>query len=542
MINKDTKFIFVTGGVLSGLGKGIAAASIGTILKARGFLVNLQKLDRYLNFDAGTLNPGEHGEVFVTDDGAETDLDIGHYERFINVSLTKKSSIMSGQIYNNILNAEREGKYLGKTVQVIPHVTQECQRVIFEATKGFDILIVELGGTIGDYEGVHFIEAIRQMKRIVGKENVFYAHLVFLPYLATSGELKTKPAQNSVKELKQEGIQPDMLMVRADYPMENGMFEKLSLFTDVPTEAIIPLPTIDTVYRIPLNLEKAGVGEYITDKLGLPKRKADLKSWENLVDNINSAQKEITIGIIAKYMANWDTYASVTEALKAACWKNGFKAKIKWVDAELLEKKNPEILLENLDGVVIPGGFGHRGIEGKILAAQYAREHKIPYLGLCLGMQIMVIEFARNVLRLKDANSTEFDEKTKHPVIHIMEDQKFVTKKGGTMRLGAWPCHVNKKSKTFKLYGQEKISEKHRHRFEFNNDYKKQIENNGMQVAGVSPDQTLVEITEISDHPFMIGVQFHPEFKSRPQFPHPLFNGFVKSIIKIKERVKEEAK
>lgn len=533
-----TKFIFVTGGVLSGLGKGIAVASVGAIFKARGFSVNLQKLDRYLNIDAGTLNPGEHGEVFVTDDGAETDLDIGHYERFTNVNLTKISSVMSGQIYNNILNAEREGKYLGKTVQVIPHVTQECHRVIKEAAKGFDILVVELGGTIGDYEGVHFVEAIRQMRQVVGSENVFYIHLVYLPYLATSGELKTKPAQNSVRELKKEGIQPNMLMVRADYPVKTSLLEKLSIFTDVPIEAIIPMPTIDTVYRIPINIENFRVGEYIAKKLNLPKRKPDIKEWESLIGNIDSARKEINIGIVAKYMTNWDTYTSVTEAIKAACWRNERVLKIKWVDAEKV-KKGEISLLEGLDGIIVPGGFGERGTEGKIEAAKYARQNNIPYLGLCLGMQIMAIEFARNVCGLKGANSTEFDQKTPHPVIHIMENQKFITKKGGTMRLGAWPCILNKKSKAYSLYKTANINERHRHRYEFNNEYKKQLESKGLFVAGTSPDKQLVEITEIVNHPFMIGTQFHPEFKSRPHYSHPLFDGFVKSIIMVKERVKE---
>jgi CTP synthase len=540
-MQKETKYIFVTGGVLSGLGKGIAAASIGAILKARGFSVNLQKCDPYLNFDAGTLNPGEHGEVFVTDDGAETDLDLGHYERFTDTFLTKKSSVMSGQIYNNVLSAEREGKFLGKTVQVIPHVIKEAQKMIVQAGDGFDVHITEIGGTVGDYEAVHFIEAIRQFKQVAGKGNIFYIHLVYLPFLETSGELKSKPAQNSVRDLKSAGIQPDMLILRADKPIPKNMIEKLALYTDVEPEAIIPLPTINTVYKIPTLFENHLVGDYISASLGLPKRKSSLEQWEKLIKNIETSKKELVIGMVAKYMANWDTYASVTEAVKAACWNSGYKANIKWIDAELLEKKGTS-LLDGLDGILVPGGFGSRGIEGKILAAKRARENNIPYLGLCLGMQIMAIEFARNVLNFNGANSTEFDANTKYPVIHIMEDQKFINKKGGTMRLGAWPCILKEKSNIIKYYSTKEISERHRHRYEFNNEYRKKLEEGGLDICGTSPDNSLVEAIEIKEHPFMIGVQYHPEFKSRPLNPHPLFEGYIKSIIKEKQlSVKEIA-
>lgn len=532
-MQKETKYIFVTGGVLSGLGKGIAAASIGAIMKARGFSVNLQKCDPYLNFDAGTLNPGEHGEVFVTDDGAETDLDLGHYERFIQTSLTKQSSVMSGQIYNNVLSAEREGKFLGKTVQVIPHIIHEAQGMIEQAGKDFDIHITEIGGTVGDYEALHFIEAIRQFKQISGKENIFYVHLVYLPYLETSGELKSKPAQNSVRDLKSAGILPDMLILRADRPIPKNMIDKLALYTDVPPEAIIPLPTINTVYKIPILFENHKVGDYISEILKLPKRKSSLSDWEKLLKNIENSNKEITIGMVAKYMANLDTYASVTEAVKAACWSNDCKPIIKWIDSELLEKKNNS-LLSDIDGILVPGGFGSRGIEGKIIAANYARTKRVPYLGLCLGMQIMVIEFARNVLGLEDANSTEFDPNTTNPVIHIMEDQKFIRKKGGTMRLGAWPCILKQKTTIFNQYEKKEITERHRHRYEFNNHYRTMLEKKGLQICGTSPDNSLVEAVEIQDHPFMIGVQYHPEFKSRPLTPHPLFNGFIKNIIKLK--------
>lgn len=533
-MGKQTKYIFVTGGVLSGLGKGIFGASIGNILKSRGFSVNMQKCDPYLNVDAGTLNPGEHGEVFVTDDGAETDLDLGHYERFVDTDMTKLSSVMTGRIYTDVLEDERKGKYLGKTVQVIPHITGKIQENIINASKGFDIHIVEIGGTVGDYEGVHFIEAIRQMRRKVGRENVLYAHLVYLPYLDTSKELKTKPAQSSVRDLLSLGIHAQIIGCRADYVMELDHLHKIAMFSDVDDEAVVPLPTIGSVYQVPRNLEKAGLGDYICKKLELPIRKPMTNGLEKYLMDLEAAKGVIQIGLVAKYMSNEDTYKSVNEALQSAAVNNGKLVKIVWVDAEKIEKDGTKIL-KDLDGIVIPGGFGNRGTEGKIMAAQYARENNVPYLGLCLGMQIATIEFARNVIGWPDANSEEFTPKGKCNVIHIMPEQKAIMDKdnyGATMRLGAYPCNLDTESKSYMLYGEKKISERHRHRFEFNNDHREEFTKQGMIFAGLSPDHHLVEIVEIPEHKFYIGVQFHPEFKSRPGRPHPLFDGFVKSIVK----------
>ena len=534
-MGKQTKYIFVTGGVLSGLGKGIFAASVGNILKSRGFSVNIQKCDPYLNVDAGTLNPGEHGEVFVTDDGAETDLDLGHYERFVDTNLTKRSSIMSGRIYTDVLDDERRGKYLGKTVQVIPHITSKIQENIIKASEGFDVHIVEIGGTVGDYEGLHFIEAIRQMRRKVGRENVLYAHLVYLPYLETSKELKTKPAQSSVRDLLSLGISAQIIACRADHDMAPEYLHKIASFCDVDDEAVVSLPTIKSVYQIPRNLEKANLADYICKQLELPIRKPQANGLEKYLNDLEGAKGEVRIGLVAKYMSNEDTYKSVNEAIQAASVNNGRFAKIIWIDAEKLEKEGTD-LLKDLDGIVVPGGFGNRGTEGKILAARYARENDVPYLGLCLGMQIAVIEFARNIIGWEDANSGEFDTKTPHQVIHIMPEQREnmdMENYGASMRLGAYPCVLDKKSKSFNLYGTEKISERHRHRYEFNNDHREEFTGRGMLLAGLSPDHHLVEIIEIPEHKFYIGVQFHPEFKSRPGRPHPLFDGFIRATIGV---------
>ena len=530
---KQTKFIFVTGGVLSGIGKGIFAASVGNILKNRGFSVNIQKLDPYLNFDSGTLNPGEHGEVFVTDDGAETDLDLGHYERFINTNLTKKSSVMSGQIYSRVFEDERCGKYLGKTVQVIPHLTNKIQEVVLDAAKGYDIQIVEIGGTVGDFEGLHFIEAIRQMKRKIGRENVMYAHLVYLPYLEASKEIKTKPAQNSVRDLLRFGIHPDIIGARCDRKMNKEHIGKIALFSDVAEEAVVPLPYVKSVYEVPENLEKAGLGQYICKKLELKNAKPKKNGWEQFVQNMRAAKGTIKIGLVAKYLSHEDTYKSVNESLKFAFAAHQKNVRIVWVDAEEIEKKGVD-QLKDLAGIVIPGGFGNRGTEGKVMAARYARENNIPYLGLCLGMQIAVIEFARNVLGIKNATSGEFDVKSKSQVIHIMPEQRKNMDEanyGATMRLGAYPCVLDKKSKSYKLYGSDKISERHRHRYEFNNDYRDEFTENGMLLAGLSPDHHLVEIVEIPGHKFYVASQFHPEFKSRPDHPHPLFLGFAEACL-----------
>lgn len=532
-MGKKTKYIFVTGGVLSGLGKGIFAASIGNILSSRGFSVNMQKCDPYLNVDAGTLNPGEHGEVFVTDDGAETDLDLGHYERFVDINLTNRSSVMTGRIYTDVLEDERKGKYLGKTVQVIPHITNKIQDCIMKAGEGFDVHIVEVGGTVGDYEGLHFVEAIRQMRRKVGRQNVLYAHLVYLPFLDTSKELKTKPAQSSVRDLLSLGIHAQIIGCRADHEMEPDHLHKIAMFSDVDDEAVVALPTIKSVYQVPRNLEKAGLGDYICKQLELPIRKPKTNGLEKYLNDLEKARGELHIGLVAKYMSNEDTYKSVNEAVQAASVNNGRLAKIVWINAEKIEKEGTKVL-SDLDGIIVPGGFGNRGTEGKIMATQYARENNVPYLGLCLGMQIGVIEFARNVIGWKDANSGEFDTKTQHQVIHIMPEQRKCMDEanfGATMRLGAYPCVLDKDSKSFELYGEEKISERHRHRYEFNNDHREEFMAKGMIFAGLSPDHHLVEIVEIPNHKFYVGVQFHPEFKSRPGRPHPLFDGFVKAML-----------
>ncbi len=526
---KQTKYIFVTGGVVSGLGKGITAASLAKLLKARGFSVSMQKCDQYLNVDAGTLNPAEHGEVFVTADGAETDLDLGHYERFTGIEMSKLSSMMSGAVYSKVFADERAGKFLGKTVQMIPHITGEIQSQIESAGKGSDIHFVEIGGSIGDYEAMAFVEAIRQFKRRVGAENTLYVHVVFAPYLVASNELKTKPAQNSVRELRGLGIMADVLCVRSDHEIGAEEKEKLSLYCDVAAEAIVPLVTAKSVYQVPLTMEECGIGNYIVDKLGLPKQKADLYSWRAMVQRIQNTQSSVKIGVVAKYLSNLDTYASVFEALKAAGWHHGHKVEIEWINAEELEVDQAP--LRSVDGILVPGGFGSRGVEGKILAAQYARENNVPYLGLCLGMQVAVIEFARNVLGLESAHSTEMDASTKHPVIDIMHDQVGV-KLGGTMRLGNYEAVINTRSRSYLAYGKGKVHERHRHRYEFNNSYRKRLEAAGMVVAAESPDRNLVEVIEIKGHPFFIASQAHPEFKSRPDSPHPLFRDFVAAVWK----------
>ena len=534
---QQTKYIFVTGGVLSGLGKGITAASIGNILKAHGFSVFMQKFDQYLNVDAGTLNPAEHGEVFVTDDGAETDLDLGHYERFIDTNMTKISSIMTGRIYQNILEKERSGEFLGKTIQVIPHVTNEVKDHIKKAAKDSkaDILITEIGGTVGDYEGTHFIESIRQMVYDVGRENVLYVHVGFVPYLAVTEELKTKPLQNSVHDLQAMGIQPDVVICRSDYPIKNGMIGKIAMFAGLPENAVIPLQTVETVYEVPLILEKFKLDKLIISKLNLPQHAKNNRTWENMVKKIKAKKKhKVNVALVGKYLEMKDTYFSVIEALRAGGLASDTEVKITWVDSEQLVKKGTA-QLKGFNGIVVPGGFGKRGVEGKILAAQYARVNKIPYLGLCLGMQIAVIEFARNVAGLKNANSTEMDLNTAHPAIHIMPDQeKKMLKKeyGGTMRLGTWTCILKPGSLAEKAYGTRKIEERHRHRYEFNNKYRKALEARGMIISGTTPDNQLVEIIELPNHPFYLGVQFHPEFKSRPTNPGPLFREFIKATIK----------
>jgi CTP synthase len=531
-LKKHTRYIFVTGGVLSGLGKGITAASVGNILKARGLTVNIQKCDPYLNTDAGTLNPAEHGEVFVTDDGAETDLDLGHYERFLDEDLSIKSSLMNGRVYSKVIADERAGKYLGKTVQIIPHITTEIQNQIIESAKGFDVHIVEIGGTVGDYESLAFLEAIRQLRRKVGIDNVAYIHLVYLPYLEASHELKTKPAQNTLRDLREAGIQPDVIIARSEMPVPSSVIAKLSLFCDVEPGGIVPLETVKTVYEVPLILEQAGLGDYITKLLGLGKKRIKHDSWGKLVKLIKQPEhKTVKIGVVAKYMDHDDTYMSVFEALRAAGWANGARPEIGWIDAEKVTTTNASKLLSGYAGLVVPGGFGNRGIEGKIIAASYARKHKVPYLGLCLGMQTAVIAIAREA-GLVGANSTEFDLDCIYPVISLMAEQEDVVDMGGTMRLGSYPCVLTPHTKTAKLYGKKRIDERHRHRYEFNNKYRGKLEDAGLILAGLSPDKKLVEVIELKDHPFFIASQYHPEFKSRPQRPHPLFAGFMKEASK----------
>lgn len=533
------KYIFVTGGVLSGLGKGITAASIGTILKARGFRVYMQKFDQYLNVDAGTLNPGEHGEVFVTDDGAETDLDLGHYERFIDVNLSAASSVMTGNIYDAILAGEREGKYLGKTVQVIPHVTDEVKRRVKEAGRlgRADVLITEIGGTVGDYEGLHFLEGIRQMQYDVGPENVAYVHVGFLPYLEVTEELKTKPVQNSIRDLQSIGIKQDLVICRSDHPVDKKLLEKVALFGGMDSSAVVALETVSSVYSVPLLLEERGAARVLLQKLKLPNKKPTLGKWKRLISTIKKPGKPtVKIGLVGKYMTMKDTYLSVTESVKIAAYNNGFEPEIVWIDSEAIERKklSPSVI-DDVDGIVVPGGFGTRGLEGKIMAIEYARKNNIPFLGLCLGMQMAVVEFARNVCNLKKANTTEVDPETPHPIIDIMSNQKGVDKKGGTMRLGAYPCNLQSKTKVNKLYGRAKISERHRHRYEVNPKYHTVLRKNGLTLAGLSPDKKLVEFIELPDHPYFVATQAHPEFKSRPSRPHPLFDGLVKAAVRRKK-------
>lgn len=546
MSKKQPKYIFVTGGVLSGLGKGITSASIGNILKERGLKVNMQKFDQYINVDAGTLNPAEHGEAFVTDDGAEADLDLGHYERFLDQNVSSDSSVMTGRIYQEVIRREREGQYLGKTVQVIPHVTDEVKRRARNAaTAGdFDVHIVEIGGTVGDNEGFHFIEAARQMQLDEGDENVLYVHVVFLPYLKASDEVKTKPAQNSVRELRSIGIQPDILIARTDFPISADQIRKMSLYTNVAEEAILPLETVPSVYEVPLIMEKHKLDEVIMRKLNLEPRKRINGQWQDLVKTIKSKKPKINIAMVGKYVTMLDTYASLVEALKAACWQNGYTLELDWVDAEKVEKKGAEALLKNADGIVVPGGFGVRGTEGKIAAIEYARTKKVPYFGLCLGMQLAVIEFARNVVGVEQATSQEFVEGEHTPanlagcVIHLMEEQKAIVDKGGTMRLGGWDCDLVKGTFSYKAYGnKQRIRERHRHRYEFNNDFREQLTRAGLVIAGTTPDKQLVEIIELKpqDHPWFVGVQFHPEFTSRPLKGHPLFNAFIAASAKHKK-------
>ena len=528
-----TKHIFVTGGVMSGLGKGITAASLGRLLKNRGYKVINQKMDPYINVDSGTMSPIEHGETYVTEDGFETDLDLGHYERFVDENLDRNCSITTGRIYSNVIEKERKGEYLGKTVQVIPHVTNEMKRLIsaFDDREDVDIVITEIGGTIGDIEGLSFIEAIRQFGMERPREDVLYIHVTLIPTVMGGTELKSKPTQHSVKELQSMGITPDILVCRVEREIPEGMKEKLALYCNIRKERIISNLTVSNLYELPLMLEEEGLALETCKHLGLENIEPHNEEWAKMIKNIKEkVEKTVNVGIVGKYISLEDSYLSIVESLKHAGFKEKTKVNISYVNAECITKENAKEMLQEYDGILVPGGFGDRGIEGKIEAARYARENNKPYLGICLGMQMAVIEFARNVLGYKDANSEEFNLKTSHPVIHIMEEQKKIHKKGGTMRLGAYPCVLDKNSLVYNLYGQEEISERHRHRYEYNFNYKSEFENAGLKCVGISPDNKLVEIVELKGHPFYVGCQFHPEFKSRPNRPHPLFEGFVRHM------------
>lgn len=527
----NTKYVFVTGGVVSGLGKGITAASLGRLLKCRGLKVAAQKFDPYINIDPGTMSPFQHGEVFVTDDGAETDLDLGHYERFIDESLNRYSNITTGKVYWNVLNKERRGEYLGETVQVIPHITNEIKNQVYllgEKTKA-DIIITEIGGTVGDIESQPFLEAIRQVSLEVGRENCLFIHVTLIPFLQGSEELKSKPTQHSVKELQGLGISPNIIICRCDRPVTEEVKHKISLFCNIKKDCVIENSTLPILYEAPLMLEKSNFSEVVCRELGIKGTTCDLTEWTAMIEKVKNATETIKIAIIGKYVQLHDSYLSVVESLKHAGFANDLKVEIEWIDSEEITKETVSERLKDCKGVVVPGGFGNRGVEGKIEAVKYVRENNIPFLGICLGMQVAAIEFARNVLGYKDANSREFDELSKHTVIDIMESQKGVTDMGGTMRLGLYPCKIKVNSKLYEAYGKEFIEERHRHRFEFNNEYREEYIKNGMDFGGLSPDGRLVESVEIDKNDFFVGVQYHPEFLSRPNKPHPLFVALIKA-------------
>jgi CTP synthase len=533
-----TKYIFITGGVVSSLGKGITAASLGRLLKNRGLRVIIQKFDPYINIDPGTMSPYQHGEVFVTDDGAETDLDIGHYERFIDVNLSKHNNITSGKIYWSVLNKERKGEYLGGTVQVIPHITNEIKERIFMAAKEAnpDVVITEIGGTVGDIESLPFLEAIRQIKGNIGRENVMYIHVTLLPYLRMAGELKTKPTQHSVKELRSIGIQPNVIVTRAEQLISDDLKAKIAQFCDIDQDAVIQACDADVLYEVALNLQAQGLDDYVVNHLQLKcEPAADMREWSAMVSRVKNLKETVSIAIVGKYVALHDAYISVVEALNHAGIAHDSKVDIKWVQSEDVTEENVSSLLEGVDGILVPGGFGDRGVEGKVTTIKYARENNIPFFGICLGMQIAVVEFARNVCNMPAAHSTEFVEDTIYPVIDILPDQKDIEDKGGTMRLGLYPCKVKEGTKAFEAYQNELVYERHRHRYEFNNQYREEIEANGMIFSGMSPNDRLVEMIEIPNHPWFVACQFHPEFISRPNRPQPLFTKFVEAAIKNKK-------
>ncbi len=530
------KYVFVTGGVVSGLGKGITAASLGRLLKARGYRVTMQKFDPYINVDPGTMNPIQHGEVFVTDDGTETDLDLGHYERFINENLNHNSNITTGKIYWSVLNKERRGEYGGGTVQVIPHITNEIKDHIYtNDSDDMTISIIEVGGTVGDIESQPFLEAIRQFQAEVGRDNAIMIQVTLIPYLKASGEMKTKPTQASVKALQSMGIWPDILVCRSDYPIDENMREKIALFCNVKKEHVLQNLDAPSLYEVPIMLEKEKLAQAVCECLKLPCPEPDLENWKDMLNRLNHPAHKVTISIVGKYVALHDAYLSVVESLKHAGTANHAEVNIRWIDAEKLTIENMEEYLHDTDGIIVPGGFGPRGTEGKILAIKYAREKKIPYLGICLGMQLAIIEFARNVIGIKDAASIELEPETKNPVIALMPEQNGVVNIGGTLRLGAYPCILKEGTKAAKLYGKLDISERHRHRYEVNNDYRDKLTENGMTLSGLSPDGRIVEMIEFSDHPYFVATQAHPEFKSRPDAPHPLFYGLIEAALKKEE-------
>jgi CTP synthase len=532
------KYIFFTGGVVSSVGKGVTAAALGLLLKERGFKVAVQKLDPYINVDPGTMSPYQHGEVYVLDDGAETDLDLGHYERFIDIRLGRVSNFTTGQVYAEVIQKERHGDYLGGTIQVIPHITNEIKRRVGLVAKvtGAEIVLVEIGGTVGDIESQPFMETLRQLRNEVGRENVFFIHVTWLPYIGATGEIKTKPTQHSVAALRSIGISPNMIIARCDHAIEDGICDKIALFCDVEKQAVIPMVTTDVLYEVPLLVEEAGVADYVIKSLHLKATQTpDWKPWRKLVKDVRTSKPTVKVALVGKYVELHDAYMSVREALKHAALAQGVEVEIGWVHSADLEKNKGWEIIQNADAILVPGGFGSRGIEGKVMAARYAREKKVPYLGLCLGMQVMCIEFARNVLDHEDANSSEFDRGTEAPVIDLMLEQRSITDMGGTMRLGLYPCVLQPGTKAAEAYGVPNVDERHRHRFEFNNNFKAEFEKGGMVFSGMSPDGKLVEIAEIADHPYMVGSQFHPEFLSRPMRPHPLFVGLIKAA-------KEQAK
>ncbi len=525
------KYVFVTGGVVSGIGKGIAATSLGRLLKNRGLKIFLQKFDPYINVDPGTMSPYQHGEVFVTKDGAETDLDLGHYERFADEELTQTANITSGRVYMNVLTKERRGDYLGATVQVIPHITDEIKAKVYAAAaeSNADVVITEIGGTVGDIESLPFLEAIRQVHSECDKDDVVFIHTVLIPKIPGSGELKTKPTQHSYKELMSLGIKPNVILTRCEENISDDMRKKIAMFCDVNLNAVIESTNVENIYEVPLRLQEQGLDDYVLRKLNIQAPPADMREWKSMIYKANTLKDTVRIGLVGKYVQLHDAYLSVTESLKHAGFPIGAKIEIKWVNSEELSAENMVEQLQDVDGVLVPGGFGGRGIEGKIAAAKYARENNKPYFGICLGMQIAMIEFARNVCGYEDANSSEWDERTTNPIIHLMPDQNDVTNMGGTLRLGNWPCKIKEGTKTCDVYGEPQILERHRHRYEFNNDYREVAEKNGIIFSGTSPDDYLVEIVELKDHPWYVGCQFHPEFKSRPNRAHPLFAGFIKA-------------